>query len=224
MNVTKLCGWIVILGAAGYFIVALTDFGADYAAGGEIGALAERAQIDGDEGLKTTGMNLHFHVGLELVVDMLIIAVIVLGGWWLTTCEVQQYVWIGLIILLLIFAIAARATPIVPLQIARYSAGAAFYGTQVLVPVHADVTANYVDITKKQKRRVVMTLKGTQQEGGLAVIDFSEGDTANQYMNGSAPLTVLGTVGGTAHVAWKNQVRSVPLIKAKSIQAGMPQK
>ena len=224
MNVTKLCGWIVILFAAGYFIVALTDFGADYAAGGEIGERAERAQAQDEEGLKTSGGNLHFHVGVELLVDMLTIAVIVIAGWWLTTCEVQQYVWIGLTALLVIAAIAVRATPIVPLHIARYSAGGAFYGAQVLVPVGADVSAKYVNITKKQKRRIVVTLKGPQQPGGLAVIDFSQGDTANQYMSGSVPLTVLGTVGGTAHIAWENQVRSVPLINAKSVQAGMPKK
>jgi len=223
MNVTRLAGWILLLFAVAHFGVSLADFGPEYAAAGAIGENAEKY------GLDTSGTNLRFKLGLEFLVDILLAGVLAIAGWWLTTSEVTQNIWIILIGVFVIFSIVVRATPIVPLNVAKLSPGCAFYGAQIQLGVSKDVTFNgpvrqYVVITKKQAVRTVMTAQQQGQASEMVVLDLTNKAAANQYQKCALPLTIDGNVMGTAAVAKGKDLVIVPLIKAKSAQSGLPQK
>ena len=88
MNLTRLAGYLLLLFAAIHLVISLMDFAPEYAAAGNIGANAEKY------GLQTSETNLRFKLGLEFTVDVLIVGVLAIAGWWLTTTEVIQIVWI----------------------------------------------------------------------------------------------------------------------------------
>ncbi len=222
MNLTKLAGYILLLMAAGYLVISLADFGPDYAAAGTIGDKAK------DWGLQTTATNLRFHIGLGLLADVLIVGVIAIAGWWLTTTEVIQTIWIVLIGLFAIFSLVVRTTPVLPLSVAKVSAGGAFWGAQVQVPIYDDLTmrypGKYVLITRKQTLRTAQAATAQGQAADMVALDFPLRSATDQYNSCSLPLTVMGVVHGTASVATENKVWTVPLIVVKSAQSGLPQK
>jgi len=218
MNVTKLSGWILLLLAAVYLGISLMDFGPEYAAAGHIGQKAEQF------GLKTTDTNLRFTMGWEFVIYILIIGVMCVAGWWLTTQEVPQFIWIGAIGLFFIFSIVVRATPVLPITVSRLSPGGAFYGAQVEAVVGSDVTSNYVAVTRKEGIRAVTTLSlNGQQQTGPAALRLNDQTVAGQYASCGLPLTVKGTVTGTTTLAYENKVLTVPQITVTAATNGLPQ-
>ncbi len=227
MNLTRLAGYLLLLFAAIHLVISLIDFAPEYAAAGNIGANAEKY------GLQTSETNLRFKLGLEFTVDVLIVGVLAIAGWWLTTTEVIQIVWIIIIGIYVILSIIVRASPVLPLSIAKYSPGGAFYGAQIQVPIGADVTfayqgdqamRQYVVITKKQDVRVAQALTPQGQQSDLVVLDLSDKVAAQQYMSSTVPLTVTGTVAGTGSYAKGNQLWTTIQIRVKGAKSGMPQK
>ena len=222
MNVTKLAGYLVILLAVGYLVVTLADFGPEYAAAGSIGEDAEKY------GLKTGTTNLRFKIGLEFFLDVIIIGVIVIAGWWLLTTEVVQIIWIILVGVFILFSIVVRATPILPLNVVKLSPGAAFYGAQVQVPIYDDLTMHYprqyVVITRKQTVRTARSATPDGKASHMVVLDFPRRRASDEYNGCTLPLTVTGNVRGTGAVAKGNQLTAVPLIVVNSAKSGMPQK
>ncbi len=218
MNVTKLSGWILLLMALAYAGISLMDFGPEYSAAGYIGANAEKF------GLKTTDTNLRFQMGWEFVIDILIIGVMSVLGWWLTTQEVPQFAWIGVIGAFLIFSIVVRASPVLPLNIAKLSPGAAFYGAQVEVVVTNDVTNRFVPITRKDTIRVVTAAgRDGRTDMGTAALNLKSHSVAGQYQGCTLPLTIKGTVSGTTCLAYENKLETVPQITVQSCTSGLPQ-
>ncbi len=221
MNVTTLSGWILIIFAIVYFGITLADFGPEYAAAGNIGMDAEKY------GLETSETNLRFKMGTEFAIDIVIIGLIALAGWWLTTTEVIQIVWIVIIGLFTIFSIVIRSTPILPINILKLSPGAAFYGAQVQMPINKDITFRYVEeqafrqyvvVTKKQYVNVAVSGSGSQPQA--VVLDLTNTAARTAYFGAEKfPVTILGNVMGTGSYAWKNKLATVPLIKVKSVIA-----
>lgn len=239
MNVTRLAGYLMLAMAAAYLIVTLIDFGPDYAAAGAIGQWAEkemRAARVGDSStpgtqqqapepmLQTTATNLRFHIGLGIVINILVIGVLAIAGWWLTTSEVQQVIWIVVIGLFVVFSIIVRASPVLPLSVLKLSPGGAFYGAQAQVPIYNDITGQKVIITKKKTMRIAQTATPDGQAGDIVVLDFPQDSVARQYAGCTLPLTVMGNVKGTASVARAKEVQAVPLIIVRSAKSGLPEK
>lgn len=215
MTVTKAMGWILILFALIYLLISLTDFGPEYAAAGAIGSKAN------DYGLQTTATNLRFQMGWEFAIDILFIGLIALAGWWLTTQEVLQLAWIIIIGLFVVFSAIIRATPVLPLNVAKYSPGAAFYGAKIQVAISADVADQYVVIRSEQQRyRTAVSQTPQGQPGGMVVLDLGDSSAAQQYQSCTLPLTVTGTVRGTASIAQGRELTTVPLIRVQTAQSG----
>lgn len=239
MNATRLAGYLLLLIAAGSLIITLMHFIPDYAAAGAIGEWAERemrAARPGDATgvgvqqpthepmLQTTVTNLRFHVGARIVVNLLVIGALAIAGWWLTTSEVQQVIWIILVGLFLVFSVIVRASPVLPLSVLKFSPGGAFYGAQVQVPIYNDITGQKVIITQKKTMRIAQTLTPDGQPGDLVVLEFPRDSVARQYAGSTLPLTVTGNVRWTAGVAKGTEVQSVPLIVVQSAKSGLPEK
>jgi hypothetical protein len=218
VNITKLAGYILIAIAAVFLIIGIVNFGPKYAAAGAIGAKAE------SYGLQTNPTNLRFKMGFEFFVIVLVVAVIALAGWWLTTSEVRQMIWIIGIGIFVLISIIIRATPILPLTVAKWSAGSAFFGAQVQVVISEDVANQYVPISKKDSLRTAVAMDATGKiKFGNVVLDLTPG-AKTEYQGCSLPLTVKGSVMGTACIAQKSELWTVPLIKVVSAASGLPAK
>lgn len=238
MNVTRLAGYLMLAMAAGYLIITLIDFGPDYAAAGYWGEWAEKdmraarpsdssaagAQQTREPILQTTVTNLRFHMGAGIVVNILVIGALAIAGWWLTTSEVQQVLWIVAIGLFVVFSIIVRASPVLPVSALKLSPGGAFYGAQAQVPIYNDITGQKVIITRKKTMRIAQTATADGQAGDIVVLDFPHDSVARQYAGCTLPLTVMGNVKGTASVARAKEVQAVPLIVVRSAKSGLPEK
>ena len=227
MNVTRLAGYLLLLFAALHLVISLADFAPEYAAAGNIGANAEKY------GLQTSDTNLRFKLGLEFTIDVLIVGVLAIAGWWLTTTEVIQIVWIIFIGIYVIISIVVRTSPVLPLSIAKHSPGGAFYGAQIQVPIGADVTfamqneqpvRQYVVVTKKQDVRVAQSVTPQGQASDIVVLDLSDKAASTQYMGCTAPLTITGTIAGTGSYAKGNQMWTTTQIRVKGAKSGMPER
>jgi hypothetical protein len=220
MNVTKLAGWILIAYAAVYLLTSIASFGPKYAAAGAIGDKAEKY------GLQTNDTNLRFKMGLDFFVDVLIVGVVALAGWWLTTSEVRQVMWIVGIGIVTLVAIVVRATPVLPLPVIKAVPGAAFYGAQLQVVIAQDVADQYVPISRKEGLRTAIALDATgQKQLGNVILDLSSTSAATQYQGcQQLPLTVLGTSEGKGCIAKGTDLWSVPMIKVVGAASGLPKK
>ena len=218
MNVTKLAGWLLLLIALIGFIITFADFGPDYAAAGEIGDKAEQY------GLQTTATNLRFQIGFSIVLNILICGVLAIAGWWLTTSEVQQIIWIVLIGLFAAFSVVVRVSPVMPLHLQKFSPAGVFYGAQVEAGIRADVSNQYVVITRKKTVRTAQSATPEGQAGPLVVLDFSKQAAARQYAGSTLPLTVTGRVKGKSSIAKGNELEILPVIVVDSVKSGLPQK
>jgi hypothetical protein len=217
LTLTKLSGWILILFAAGYLVVSLMDFGPEYAAAGEIGAKAE------NYGLQTSETNLRFQMGWEFAIDIMIIGVIAVAGWWLTTQEVLQIAWIVMIGLFVVFSIVIRSSPVLPLKVAKLSPGAAFYGAQVQIVILGDTPTRYVPISRKQTLWPVITATPQGQQEDMVVLDLADPVGSSQLKSVSAPpFTIKGTAVGTCTLAEGTSLTTVPLIRLKAAHEGLP--
>lgn len=218
MNVTRLAGWLLLIIAVIYLGISIVNFGPKYGAAGEIGEKHE------SYGLQTSGTTLRFNMGFEFFLNVLGVGVIALAGWWLTTSEVRQLAWIILVGVFALFSIIVRSTPVLPMKVAKRSAGAAFYGAQVNVVLGSDVTNNYVVISRNQSVRTAEALSNDGAAGiGRVVLDLGDSSAASQYRGCTAfPLTVTGNVMGTAGIAQGKELETVPLIKVKGAHDGLP--
>jgi hypothetical protein len=217
LTLTKLSGWILILFAVAYFVISLSDFGPEYAAAGEIGAKAE------NYGLQTSETNLRFSMGWEFAIDIVIVGIIAIAGWWLTTQEVLQVAWIVMISVFLVFSIVVRSSPLLPLKVAKVSPGAAFYGAQIQLVILGDTQTRYVPISRKQTLWPVVTATPQGQQEDMVVLDLADPIGSQQLKSVSAPpFTIKGTVAGTCTLAEGTSLTTVPLIRVKAAQEGLP--
>lgn len=219
MNLTKLAGWILLLMTLAYAVVTIISFGPKYAAAGYIGEKAESF------GLQTNATNLRFQMGSELVVDILCIGVLAIAGWWLTTQEVVQIAWIVIVGLFAVFSLIIRLAPVMPLNVLKLSPGAAFYGAQVQAVVTANPSQRYVVITRSQDMRAAMVGDAQGKNADVLVLDLRNRAANAKFMSCTAyPVTIKGTIAGTAGIATGKTSRNVALLHVQDAYQGLPQK
>ncbi len=211
-------GFVVMAIALVYLIVSASDFVPKYSAVPEL--------VDNQEelGLSTSTTNLRFHIGLEIVVDIIVVGLLGVLGWWLTTTETQQYAYWTIVIVVVIGLFVLWNVPLVPFKAARISPQGAFYYAQVKVELAADTTEQgWVIIPTKQNQRVAVT--ETYQDERLVgkkevVLEFTDNNTLNQYMGATAPVTVLGRMKGTRNLAYGKFIYTVPGVQVLAVRGG----
>lgn len=211
-------GFLIMAVALVYLLVSVTDFLPKYTAVPEL--------VDNQEklGLSTSTTNLRFHISLEMVVDVIVVALIGILGWWLTTTETQQYAYWTIFIVVLIGLIVLWSTPLLPFKVARISPQGAFYYAQVNVELAADTTEQgWVIIPTKQNQRVAVT-ETYQDERSIGkkelVLEFTDNNTLNQYVGAAGPVTILGRMKGTRNLAYGKFIYTVPGVQVLKVRGG----
>ncbi len=213
MSASRMLGFVILLIAAGYLLVALLDIGPEYASVAQI--------VDNQEqlGLETSTTNLRFRIGLELLVDILCIGLLALVGWWLTTVETQQFTYLYVGGAIILASIVLRVTPLLPLEVARYSPGAFFFGVKVAGAATSDETANWVIIPPRETLRVAtIAPPGKTQGGTAAILDFGiRKDLQQEYLSSYPPVPIQGMVSGTHNIASGNKLFALPRVKVQAL-------
>ncbi len=214
----KTLGFLIMAVGLVYILVSVADFAPKYNAVPEL--------VDNQEklGLSTTTGNLRFHISLEMVVDVIVVALIGILGWWLTTTETQQHAYWTIFIVVVIGLIVLWNVPLVPFKVARISPQGAFYYAQVDVKLAADTTEQgWVIIPPKQNQRVAVT-ETYQDERYIGkkevVLEFTDNNTLNQYLGAAGPVTVLGRMKGTRNLAYDKFIYTVPGVQVLEVRGG----
>ncbi len=208
-------GVSVIAIAAIYLIVSLSDFLPKYSTVPEL--VDNQKQL----GLTTSTTNLRFHMGLEMVVDGIVVALLVVLGWWLTTTETQQYAYLIALGVVIIALVVLWNMPLVPFNIARISPQGAFYYAQVELEVAGDNTGAWVIIPERQGQRLGLTevyqdpkLIGKKE----VVLEFGDNRTAlDAYVRARPPVRILGRMNGTRNLAIEKYIYTVPAVKVLEV-------
>jgi hypothetical protein len=213
MSLTRLLGVLVLAVAATILVVSFLDVGAQYATVPQLTAQAEQL------GLDTTTTNLRFGIGAGMIVDVVVVLALAVVGWWLTTCETQQFAYLYVAAAILIASVVVRTTPVVPLSISRYSPRAFFFGAQVTGSVVGDETARWVIIPQRPNLRLATVTPLGQTEGGAQVIlDFGlRQDLLSQYLTASPPLPLKGLVMGTHSIAAAKELHCLPTVRVQGL-------
>ncbi len=213
MSASRVLGFVILLIAAVYVVVAVVDNGSEYTSAPRVVEQYE------DQGLQLGTTDIRFRVGIEGIVDLVCIGLLVLVGWWLTTVETQQYTYLYVGGAILLASIVIRVTPLVPPDIARYSPGALFFGACVSVNAVSDETANWIIIPPRQTLRVATVTGAGQQQGGIPVIlDFAvRQDLQQRYLSSYPPVPIEGIVFGTHVVVRAKELHILPCIRVQAI-------
>ena len=211
-------GFLIMAVGLVYLLVSIADFAPKY------GAVPELVDNQERLGLSTTTGNLRFHISLEMVVDVIVVALIGILGWCLTTTETQQHAYWTIFIVVVIGLIVLWNVPLVPFKVARISPQGAFYYAQVDVKLAADTTEQgWVIIPPKQNQRVAVTeIYQDEQSIGKKelVLEFTDNNTLNQYIGATAPVTVLGRMKGTRNIAYDKFIYTVPGVQVLKVRGG----
>ena len=211
-------GFLIMLVALLYLLVSVADFSPKYAAVPEL--------VDNQEelGLITSTTNLRFHIMQEMVVDVVVVGLLGILGWWLTTTETEQYAYWVIFALTAIGLIILWSVPLLPFKIARLSPQGAFYYCQVEVELAADTTdQGWVIIPGKQAQRVAVT--EAYQDPKLVgkkslVLEFVDQASLNQYLSATAPVSILGRMKGTRNLAFYKFIYTVPGVQVLEVKGG----
>jgi len=211
-------GFLIMAVAVVYLLVSAVDFVPKYT------AVPQLVHDQDKLGLSTTTTNLRFHIGQEMVVDVIVVALIGILGWWLTTTETQQYAYWTIFIVVVIGLFVLWNVPLVPFKVARVSPQGAFYYAQVKVKLAADTTERgWVIIPTKQNQRVAVT-EIYQDERSVGkkevVLEFADNATLNQYLSAAWPVTVFGRMKGTRNLAYGKFIYTVPGVKVLEVGSG----
>jgi len=211
-------GFLIMAVALVYILVSVADFLPKY------NAVPELVRNQEDLGLGTSTTNLRFHISLEMVVDVIVVALLAVLGWWLTTTETQQYAYWTIFIVMVISLIVLWNVPLVPFKVARVSPQGAFYYAQVEVELAGDTTEQgWVVIPTKQNQRVAIT-ENYQDERSIGkkelVLEFANDTALNQYLGAAGPVTVLGRMKGTRNLAYGKFIYTVPGVQVLKVRGG----
>ncbi len=211
-------GFLIMAVGLVYLLVSIADFAPKY------GAVPELVDNQEKLGLSTTTGNLRFHISLEMVVDVIVVVLIGILGWWLTTTETQQHAYWTIFIVVVIGLFVLWNVPLVPFKVARISPQGAFYYAQVEVKLAADTTEQgWVIIPPKDGQRVAVTeIYQDEQSIGKKelVLEFIDNNTLNQYIGATAPVTVLGRMKGTRNIAYDKLIYTVPGVQVLKVRGG----
>ena len=187
---TKTAGILYFIAAALVLAIAITNFAGQFSAAGDIA---------GKDDFKTvTTTDLRWSMGVQFLVDMLVVAAIAIVGWFLFGSETEQYAYVIATGVLLLGGLVIRFTPLVPITAARLSPTVFFYSTQVKLELVNDDTALYTTLPKSDQFRVGRLGQGAGEKQTEVLLDFhGNAALAQAYWNGPWPVTVIGSVSGT---------------------------
>jgi len=211
----KILGILILALALLYLIVSMADFLPKYTEVPELVKNQHRL------GLVTSTTNLRFHMSMEMVVDVIVVGLLAVLGWWLTTTETQQYAYWVILGLVVIGLVVLWNTPVLPFKVARISPQGAFYYAQVEVELAADTTdQGWVIIPGKQRQRVAVT--ETYQDQRVigkkeVVLEFTDNSTLDQYASAAAPVMILGRMKGTRNLAFGKFIYTVPGVQVLEV-------
>jgi len=177
-----------------------------------------------DQDLSTT--DLRWSMGVQFLVDIIVVGAIAIVGWFLFGSEVEQYAYVIATGLLLIGGLTIRLTPLVPITTARLSPTVFFYGTQVKVTLTADDTRAYVTLPESDQFRVGRMAQGLPAKQATVLLDFRGDEELKQaYWYGKWPATIIGSVSGTRTLVPYTRARDcflAPRVKVYKVETGAP--
>lgn len=187
---TKASGVVFIILAAVVLGLAISNFAGQVDAAGHVAGKGEYKTL--------TTTDLRWSMGVQFLIDLLVVALLAIVGWFLYGSETEQYIYMVLTGLLLISGIIIRLSPLVPITAARLSPTIFFYGTQVKLELVNDDTSYYDTLPKSDTFRVARLGVGTGEKQTQVLLDFrGSTELANAYWQGPWPVTVVGSVSGT---------------------------
>ncbi len=189
-TVTKTAGIVFFIAAALVLAIAISNFAGQFSAAGDIAGKGD---------LKTvTTTDLRWAMGVQFLIDMLVVGALVIVGWFLFGSETEQWAYVIATAVLLMGGLTIRLTPLVPMTAARVSPTVFFYGTQVELELTDDDTEFYTILPPSDRFRVGRLGQGAGEKQTEVLLDF-RGDTelTQAYWKGPWPVTVIGSVSGT---------------------------
>jgi hypothetical protein len=203
---TKTAGVLFIVVAAIVLFTAIANFS------GQCAAAATVADQFKSQDLTTT--DLRWSMGVQFLVDIIVVAVIAIVGWFLFGSETEQLAYVAIIGLLVLGGATIRLTPLVPITMARISPTVFFMGTQVKVTLTNDDTTAYVTLPEGDPQTLrVGRIEGPNEKQTEVLLDF-RGDTTlfNAYWKGPWPVTIIGSMAGTRTLCNRTSVRDIFMV------------
>jgi hypothetical protein len=194
-----MCGAIFILLAVITLIMGVIDTAPEAVAAGN--------QLrDGNNPLPVA-TSAKYRIGAEVLTDLVALVIFALFGWFLWTSEIQQ-VWAVVITFLLVTgSVVVRVTPVLPMDIGRYSPGMAFWGALVIDDYYPSPLAPGTTIRKVETfpMNTSSTLAVTQQNlsgsdvhpGQSVVLNFTENQQAGRTFLSQRGGQIIGKLAGT---------------------------
>jgi hypothetical protein len=211
---TKTAGVLYFIVAAVVLAVIIGNFAGQFAAAGDVVSQFK------EQDLSTT--DLRWSMGVQFLVDLVVVAAIAIVGWFLFGSETEQYAYVIATGLLLIGALTIRLTPLVPITAARLSPTVFFYGTQVRVTFTADDTRAYVTLPQSDQFLVGRMGENLPEKQAHVLLDFHGSSELKQaYWYGQWPATIIGSVSGTRTLVNRTQARNcflVPRVKVYKVE------
>jgi hypothetical protein len=173
--------------------------------------------------LELTTTDLRWPMGVQFLIDLVVVAPLAIIGWFLFGSETEQYAYVVITGLLLVGGAVIRFTPLVPLTAARLSPTVFFLGAQVQVTLTNDDTSAYLTLPENAQDFRVGRVEGQTEKQTEVLLDFhGDSSLAQQYWNGPWPVTVLGSVGGTRTLLNQAQGKDIFLVpRVKVFKVGV---
>ncbi|HCA48499.1 MAG TPA: hypothetical protein DEP45_14440 [Armatimonadetes bacterium] len=213
---TRFCGLLFILLAVGMIAMSIMDTVPDFRAATE---------KFGDQPINSS---IKFKIGLEVVPDVFVVAGLALFGWFLWTSEIQQTWAVVVTALLIAGSITIRVTPLLPMDIARYSPGFAFWGALVIDDYYPTPIQprNAMTFPMNEYYLLAVTQKNLSREApgneSMAAVDFNNAQSAYPqfWAAGWQGVQITGKVVGTRTVLdydFDRVVYSVPRLLVQKV-------
>ena len=208
---TKIIGALFFLLAVAMLIIAITNFTPQF---GAAISVAEK-----DE-LSTTTTDLRWASGVQLVVQLFVVACIVLLGWFLYGSETEQHGYVIVVGVLIQGMALVRMTPMISWGTLRASPGTLFYGCQARISLVGDATQWYVTLPISDQYRVGTVDNAAPEGKGVILLDFhKDSELLTKYMQAPKPVEVLVSVSGTGTIARPKVVKMIPKAKVWKVGA-----
>ncbi|HEY3398081.1 MAG TPA: hypothetical protein VGM19_10545 [Armatimonadota bacterium] len=209
---TKTAGMIFFIMAALVLGLAIANYT------GQFTAAAGVAEQYRDTGLNTT--DLRFAMGESFVIQLVIVGILGILGWFLFGSETEQVMYLVITGLIVVGSVVVRLTPLLPLNMARLSPVSAFYGAQVEFQMSADDTMFYLTLPRDTNYRVARLGKDLPEKDGHVLLDFHKDQAlASAYARSKVPVTVVGTVTGTRTLVREREIFLVPRVKVYQVSS-----
>jgi hypothetical protein len=211
---TKITGILFFLLAAAMLVITITNFTPQFAAAN--GIAAKQSQY----GLTTTTTDLRWASGVELVVQLIVVSLIVMLGWFLYGSETEQNGYVIVVGVLILAAALIRMTPMISWNTLKVSPGTLFYGCQAKITLVGDASRFYVTLPVSDQYRIGTVDEKAPEGKGVILLDFhKDQELLTQYTQAPKPVEVLVSVSGTGTIAREKVVKMIPKAKVWKVGA-----